>query len=72
MKGIILKGGSNDLTCYFAMHHPYLPIPDTLSHSNWKVHPFLLHYLNKVIHLPEKIPCNEKTAGFTGKDLKEK
>ena len=54
---------------YFAVQHPYLPIPDTNTHPNWKLDPFLKH-LNQVfmqaIHLPEKISCDEQTIGFHG------
>ena len=59
---------------YFAVQHPYLPIPDTRTHPNWKIDP-LLEHLNKVsiqaVHLPERISCDEQTVGFTGKDSKK-
>ena len=54
---------------YFAVQHPYLPIPDTNIYPNWKLDPFLKH-LNQVfiqaVHLPENISCDEQTIGFHG------
>ena len=53
----ILKEGTNNSKRYFAVQHPYSPIPDTRTHPNWKIDPFLEH-LSKVsiqaVHLPEK------------------
>ena len=54
---------------YFAVQHPYLPIPDTNTHPNWKLDPFLKH-LNQIfmqaVHLPERISCEGQTIGFHG------
>ena len=54
---------------YFAIQHPYLPVPSQKTHPNWKVDPFLQH-LNVVfiqaVHLPECISCDEQTIGFHG------
>ena len=47
---------------YFVVQHACLPIPDTNTHANWKLDPFLKH-LNqifmKAVDLPERISCNE-------------
>ena len=52
---------------YFAVQHPFLAVPDTRTHPNWKIDPFLKH-LNEVfiqaVHLPENISCDEQTIGF--------
>jgi hypothetical protein len=29
---------------YFAIQHPYLPVPPQKTHPNWKVDPFLQHF----------------------------
>ena len=54
---------------YLAVQHPYLPVPDTNTHPNWKLDPFLKH-LNQVfiqaVHLPENISCDEQTIAFHG------
>ena len=59
---------------YFAVQHPYLPVPSTCTHPNWKIDPFLEH-INKVsiqaMHLPENISCDEQTIGFSGRDSKK-
>ena len=55
---------------YFAVQHPYVPVPDSNSHPNWKIDPFL-KILNQVfiqaVHLPENISCDEQTIAFHGR-----
>ena len=59
---------------YFAIQHPYLPVPSTCTCPNWKIYPFLEH-INKVsmqaICLPQNISCDEQTVGFSGRDSKK-
>ncbi len=66
--------GHGQFQRYFAIQHPYLPVPSTCTYPNWKIDPFLEH-INKVsmqaICLPENISCDEQTAGFSGRDSKK-